>query len=108
MGLASTWGANASPPQAGFNSGGSRLYFSLPGSRTPAIAHVGATSNVGLPGRWLFRVDDFSLPHGCVYNGASENPGPHPQPPPGSPPNLPIPSPVPLSLCHVPPRCIHP
>ncbi|XP_025048165.1 sushi, nidogen and EGF-like domain-containing protein 1 [Alligator sinensis] len=41
-------GLGGIPAQAGFNSGGSRLYFSLPGSRTPAIAHVGATSNVGL------------------------------------------------------------
>ncbi|XP_019353974.1 IgGFc-binding protein-like [Alligator mississippiensis] len=68
-------GLGGIPAQAGFNSGGSRLYFSLPGSRTPAIAHVGATSNVGLPGRWLFRVDDFSLPHGCVYNAQFLPPG---------------------------------
>lgn len=44
--------------QAGFNAGDGRRYFSIPGSRTADVAEVETTTNVGVPGRWAFRIDD--------------------------------------------------
>ncbi|XP_054978677.1 sushi, nidogen and EGF-like domain-containing protein 1 [Sorex araneus] len=43
--------------QAGFNAGDGQRYFSIPGSRTADMAEVEATTNVGVPGRWAFRID---------------------------------------------------
>ncbi|XP_049629341.1 sushi, nidogen and EGF-like domain-containing protein 1 [Suncus etruscus] len=43
--------------QAGFNAGDGQRYFSIPGSRTANMADVEATTNVGVPGRWAFRID---------------------------------------------------
>ena len=43
--------------QAGINSGDSIVSYSLPGSMTPSVLQLAQTSNVGLPGRWIFRVD---------------------------------------------------
>ncbi|KAG8508280.1 Sushi, nidogen and EGF-like domain-containing protein 1 [Galemys pyrenaicus] len=44
--------------QAGFNAGDGLRYFSIPGSRTADMAEVETTTNVGVPGRWAFRIDD--------------------------------------------------
>lgn len=46
-----------SPPQAGFNAGDGQRYFNIPGSRTADMAEVETTTNVGVPGRWAFRID---------------------------------------------------
>ncbi|XP_056681256.1 IgGFc-binding protein-like isoform X1 [Monodelphis domestica] len=54
-------------PQAGINSGTAQDYFNIPGSRTPAIIRVASTSNMGMPGLWAFRTDEFSVPGGCIY-----------------------------------------
>ncbi|XP_058521199.1 sushi, nidogen and EGF-like domain-containing protein 1 [Ochotona princeps] len=43
--------------QAGFNAGDGRRYFNIPGSRTADMAEVETTTNVGVPGRWAFRID---------------------------------------------------
>lgn len=51
--------------QAGFNTG--REYFNMPHSRTEHIRNVQSTSNVGVPGRWVFRVDDMMAPGGCMH-----------------------------------------
>ena len=32
-------------------------YFIMPGSATDAIINVTSTSNIGQPGRWMFRLD---------------------------------------------------
>ena len=50
-----------SPPQAGFNAGDGRRYFSIPGSRTADMVEVETTTNVGVPGRWAFRIDDAQV-----------------------------------------------
>ncbi|XP_069057914.1 alpha-tectorin-like [Pleurodeles waltl] len=63
-------GLGGTQAQAGFNSGGSSHYFSIPGSRTADILNVASTSNVNTPGVWAFRVDTFQSAGGCVYNGA--------------------------------------
>ncbi|KAM4651860.1 alpha-tectorin-like [Discoglossus pictus] len=55
------------PAQAGFNSGDKTHYFNIPGSRTPDIVNIIQTSNVDTPGRWVFQVDQFKAPGGCVY-----------------------------------------
>ncbi|KAJ1132104.1 hypothetical protein NDU88_010434 [Pleurodeles waltl] len=65
-----TTGLGGTQAQAGFNSGGSSHYFSIPGSRTADILNVASTSNVNTPGVWAFRVDTFQSAGGCVYNGA--------------------------------------
>nr|XP_058909699.1 sushi, nidogen and EGF-like domain-containing protein 1 isoform X1 [Kogia breviceps] len=47
--------------QAGFNAGDGQRYFSIPGSRTADVAEVESTTNVGVPGRWAFRIDDAQV-----------------------------------------------
>ncbi|XP_048358241.1 sushi, nidogen and EGF-like domain-containing protein 1 [Sphaerodactylus townsendi] len=47
--------------QAGFNSGDDKNYYSIPGSRTAHIIDIPKTSNVHVPGRWVFQVDDFKV-----------------------------------------------
>ncbi|XP_032532169.1 sushi, nidogen and EGF-like domain-containing protein 1 [Chiroxiphia lanceolata] len=46
---------------AGFNSGDDTNFYNIPGSQTDAIINITATSNVNVPGRWAFRVDNFQL-----------------------------------------------
>ncbi|KAM8927031.1 alpha-tectorin-like [Pelodytes ibericus] len=60
-------GLGGIPAQAGFNSGDATHYFNIPGSRTDEILKIKSTSNVNCPGRWIFRVDDFKVPGGCVF-----------------------------------------
>ncbi|XP_072771226.1 sushi, nidogen and EGF-like domain-containing protein 1 [Nerophis lumbriciformis] len=57
--------------QAGFNAGDGRRYFNIPGSRTADVAHVEGTTNVGYPGRWVFRIDDANVEVGACNNSAS-------------------------------------
>ncbi|KAK2166193.1 hypothetical protein NP493_1334g01015 [Ridgeia piscesae] len=56
-----TLGLGGTPAQVGFNAGDGERYFSVPGSRTDSIADVETTTNVGLRGRWMFRIDDVSV-----------------------------------------------
>ncbi|KAM4650811.1 alpha-tectorin-like [Discoglossus pictus] len=60
-------GLGGTPAQAGFNSGDETHYFIIPGSRTNEVLKIQSTSNVNYPGRWVFRVDDFNVPGGCVF-----------------------------------------
>ncbi|XP_063175186.1 sushi, nidogen and EGF-like domain-containing protein 1 isoform X2 [Chroicocephalus ridibundus] len=66
-------GLGGTPAQAGFNSGDDVHYYNIPGSRSPAVLTIGRRSNVGVPGRWIFRVDEFT---------ATEVPPVTPSPPP--------------------------
>ncbi|TFJ96299.1 MARCKS-related protein [Platysternon megacephalum] len=68
-------GLGGTPAQAGFNSGGSKNYFNIPGSRTPSILKISSMSNIKSPGRWAFQVDNFAVPNGCVYNANFLPPG---------------------------------
>ena len=47
--------------QAGFNAGDDERFFSINGSRTAAILDIDMTSNIGVPGKYLFRVDGTTI-----------------------------------------------
>ena len=47
--------------QAGFNAGDGIRHFTINGSQTPAIVDIETTSNIGIPGKYLFRVDDATI-----------------------------------------------
>ena len=47
----------ANPAQAGFSAGDGMRYFGVNGSGTDAVVSLNSTSNVGLPGVWIFQVD---------------------------------------------------
>uniref|UniRef100_A0A8C3PXL9 NIDO domain-containing protein n=1 Tax=Chrysolophus pictus TaxID=9089 RepID=A0A8C3PXL9_CHRPC len=51
-------GLGGTPAHAGFNSGDETNYYNIPGSRTEAVINITKTSNVNVPGRWVFQVDD--------------------------------------------------
>ena len=53
--------------QAGFNGGDGLRYFNIPGSGTHQVLDLSRQSNVGIPGRWLYRID--SKAGDCNNNG---------------------------------------
>ncbi|XP_048368680.1 alpha-tectorin isoform X2 [Sphaerodactylus townsendi] len=57
--------------QSGFNGGNNTNYFSIPGSRTTEIVNIEETTNVNLPGRWVFRIDgrEIDPANGCSARG---------------------------------------
>ncbi|XP_072331027.1 sushi, nidogen and EGF-like domain-containing protein 1 isoform X3 [Scyliorhinus torazame] len=57
--------------QAGFNAGDGKRYFNIPGSRTDDIVDVEMTTNVGIPGRWVFRIHDAQVEVGGCNDTAS-------------------------------------
>ncbi|KAI1229564.1 hypothetical protein IHE44_0011830 [Lamprotornis superbus] len=63
-------GLGGIPAQAGFNSGDDVHYYNVPGSRTHAVQSLSHRSNMGVPGRWAFRVDHFE-----ATEGPPETPG---------------------------------
>uniref|UniRef100_A0ACB8FAR7 Uncharacterized protein n=1 Tax=Sphaerodactylus townsendi TaxID=933632 RepID=A0ACB8FAR7_9SAUR len=60
--------------QAGFNAGDGKRYFNIPGSRTDDIVDVEMTTNVGIPGRWVFRIDDAQNAGKCIEDCITGNP----------------------------------
>ncbi|XP_040550999.1 sushi, nidogen and EGF-like domain-containing protein 1 [Gallus gallus] len=69
-------GLGGVPAQAGFNSGDDVHYYNIPGSRTPAVLHINRTSNIGVPGRWVFRVDEFTVTEGPPLSPTVPTPDP--------------------------------
>ena len=61
-------GLGGDPADVGFvdDSDGSNSFF-IPGSNTSDIRNVDTTTNVGLPGGWLFRVDGESISNPSMY-----------------------------------------
>ncbi|KAF3835743.1 hypothetical protein F7725_028301 [Dissostichus mawsoni] len=57
--------------QAGFNAGDGKRYFNIPGSRTADVVNVEGTTNVGQPGKWVFRIDDANVEVGSCNDSAS-------------------------------------
>ena len=43
---------------AGINAGDGFKSVTIPGSRTPSIITISRTSNVGIPGVWMFKVGE--------------------------------------------------
>uniref|UniRef100_A0A8C5N809 Sushi, nidogen and EGF-like domain-containing protein 1 n=1 Tax=Gouania willdenowi TaxID=441366 RepID=A0A8C5N809_GOUWI len=57
--------------QAGFNAGDGKRYFNIPGSRTTEVVNIEETTNVGYPGRWVFRIDHANVEVGGCNDSAS-------------------------------------
>ncbi|XP_071814712.1 sushi domain-containing protein 2-like [Apostichopus japonicus] len=56
--------------QAGFNAGDGNRSFPLPGSRSDRVLDLMENSNIGIPGRWVFKVDgDMIEGFSCSSNG---------------------------------------
>ena len=59
--ISGTNGLGGTPAQCGFNAGDGDRFFSIPGSQTAAILNIDSTSNVDVPGLWIFRVDQNEI-----------------------------------------------
>ncbi|XP_078686455.1 protein mesh-like isoform X6 [Branchiostoma floridae x Branchiostoma belcheri] len=64
-------GLGGIPAQVGFNAGNNVDYFSVPASRTENIVDIEETSNVNLPGRWVFRIDSAVIQEGGCHEGGA-------------------------------------
>ncbi len=62
-----TDGLGGTPAIVGFSAGDGIRYTKVPGSRTDAIINITQTSNVAVPGVWIYRVDG----EGIVSGGCS-------------------------------------
>ena len=51
---------------AGINAGDGEDFITIPGSLTPGIINITKTSNVGIPGVWIFRVDHGNSMYACL------------------------------------------
>ena len=50
-------GFGGTPAQVGFDAGDGERFFSVPGSQTNDIVNIDTTTNVGVPGVWMFQVN---------------------------------------------------
>ena len=50
-------GLGGTAAHVGFNAGDNINFFNVPGSQTPEIINITNTSNIGIDGVWVFRVD---------------------------------------------------
>lgn len=57
-------GLGGSPAQVGFNAGDGYRFYSIPESQTAGIINISMTSNIGVPGAWMFQVngEDIRIP----------------------------------------------
>ena len=56
---------SSDPALAGINAGDGVNHVTIPGSQTSRILNIGETSNVGVPGIWIFRVGEGNTL--CLY-----------------------------------------
>ena len=47
--------------QVGINAGDGVCFTTVPGSMTPEIVNIDTTSNVAIPGVWIFQVDEGEI-----------------------------------------------
>ena len=61
-----TGGRGGTPARAEFNAGDGKRIFTLPGSQTASLINITTTSNVGVPGQWIFQINgkDILSPRG--------------------------------------------
>lgn len=50
-------GLGGIPAQVGFNAGDGAHFFTVPESQTTAVINISMTSNIGVPGVWVFQVN---------------------------------------------------
>ena len=55
--------------QVGFDAGDQKNFYEVEGARTDAVINMTKTSNVGVPGRWIFRIDSTSIIDRCDQTG---------------------------------------
>jgi len=54
-------GLGGTPAQVGFNKGDGVNFAAIPASRMADIINIDSTSNVGIPGVWIFRISDEEI-----------------------------------------------
>ena len=54
-------GLGGTPAQVGFNAGDGVNFAAVPESRTGEIINIDTTSNVGVPGVWVFQVNEETI-----------------------------------------------
>jgi hypothetical protein len=60
--------------QVGFNAGDGKVYFAVNASRTRNIVNISQMSNIGIPGKFSFRIDDEEIGNGgCNTEGNITN-----------------------------------
>ena len=64
-----TNGLGGTPAQVGFNAGDGNHSATVPGSRKAAIINIDNTSNVDVPGMWIFQVNENIRSGGCGRDG---------------------------------------
>ena len=69
-----TDGLGGTPAQVGFDAGDGIRYFTVPGSQTDEIINIASTSNVNIPGMWIFRIDGREvIAAGCQIVTATDD-----------------------------------
>lgn len=53
---------------AGYSAGDGLNLYRIPGSLTPEILNIASTSNVNVPGMWVFRLDEDDIVFRCSDN----------------------------------------
>ena len=54
-------GLGGTPALAGINAGDGINSVTIPGSLTPSIINITQTTNVGIPGIWMFKVNEGNI-----------------------------------------------
>ena len=61
------------PAQVGFNAGDNIRFFSHPASQDLKLINIASTSNVDIPGVWIFRVDrEDIMAGGCTDDTSAQ------------------------------------
>ena len=68
-------GLHGIPTQVGFDAGDGIRHTAIPTSYTDAIINVTHTSNAGIPGMWVFRVDGETMVIGGCQSTADNGNG---------------------------------
>ncbi|XP_061173563.1 fibropellin-1-like [Saccostrea echinata] len=63
--------------QVGFNAGDGENYYSVPGSMTDAVLNLSQMSNIGIPGQFVFRVDQAKITNADIVDECASSPCVH-------------------------------
>ena len=61
-------GTGGNAALVGYNAGDGIISFTVPGSQTDEIMKIASTSNVDIPGMWVFRLDRHEVILRCQEN----------------------------------------